>query len=387
MARRSVAAVYAGGFLGPFSASLSSAILPELGAAFGISQEAAAWAVPAYLVPFATLMLVSGAIGRRLGVSRTNTTAFALLIGTSLMSAMSPNWHMFLAFQALCGALNAFTTPLLLATLGTITPGERLGRSLGMFAALQSLGLLAGPLASGLAATHSWRLAYAFVAVGGAAMLVAGLPRVPADNQPWGVLFSYLSVRWTHVLASVVFLAGASVNGLTPIVVLHSVDQWRLDSVGRGLLVMSGGVAAALVSRPVGALVDRLGTRRIVMWAIFSAILVVAPAPLMPSVWLFLPFWLLATAAYQVAIISLMTELMRRPGATSSISVFQGARFGGVALAPIASVPVYEYGVGWVFSLSVFRLLLALVLTPAVVGRPQHPTSVGARSTARKDRR
>ena len=69
----------------------------------------------------------------------------------SALCALSPTIEVFLAGRVLQGACNAFTTPLLLAGLGDHTPGKRLGRALGLFAAMQAAGQSFSPLITGLA--------------------------------------------------------------------------------------------------------------------------------------------------------------------------------------------------------------------------------------------
>src|SRR3712207_8399026 len=54
----------------------------------------------------------------------------------------------------------AFTTPLLLAALAADTPGERLGRTMGAFAAVQTAGIVSAPLVGGVAGHADLRPAF-----------------------------------------------------------------------------------------------------------------------------------------------------------------------------------------------------------------------------------
>ncbi|MGZ4279783.1 MAG: MFS transporter, partial [Solirubrobacteraceae bacterium] len=52
--------LYVGGFLGPFGGGVLAVLIPQLRDAFSASTGAVAAAIPAYLVPFAAVQLVSG---------------------------------------------------------------------------------------------------------------------------------------------------------------------------------------------------------------------------------------------------------------------------------------------------------------------------------------
>jgi MFS family permease len=120
-------ALYAGGFIGPFGGGMVTVLIPELRDAFGVSSSTASLALTAYLVPFAVLQLASGA------------------------AALATGFAAFLVARAVQGAANAFTTPLVLATLAEDTPDEDIGRTMGTFAAVQTAGIVGAPLVGGLA--------------------------------------------------------------------------------------------------------------------------------------------------------------------------------------------------------------------------------------------
>src|SRR3712207_1187454 len=73
--------LYVGGFLGPFGGAVLAVLIPQLRDAFDASTGTIAAAVPAYLVPFALLQLVSGTLGEQLGPRRVVRTGYVVLIG------------------------------------------------------------------------------------------------------------------------------------------------------------------------------------------------------------------------------------------------------------------------------------------------------------------
>src|SRR5215211_3989401 len=52
--------LYVGGFLGPFGGAIVAVLIPQLRDSFDASTAAVAASIPAYLVPFALVQLVSG---------------------------------------------------------------------------------------------------------------------------------------------------------------------------------------------------------------------------------------------------------------------------------------------------------------------------------------
>ena len=164
--------LHLGGFIGPFGGAVLAVLVPELRDAFDATTAQIALAVPAYLVPFALLQVVSGTLGERLGRRRTVQAAYLAYALASVATALAPTIGVFLVGRAFQGVANAFTTPLLMAALADVVPRERLGRSIGTFAGVQAAGISFAPLLGGLAAEVSWRLAFFAPAVVSLALML-----------------------------------------------------------------------------------------------------------------------------------------------------------------------------------------------------------------------
>src|SRR3954452_19888086 len=103
--------LYIGGFLGPFGGGVVAVLVPQLREAFDATTAGVALSIPAYLVPFAVLQLVSGTLRERCGrrsVVRTGYIAYAIL---SVAASFVLNLGGFLVLRALQGSANAFLTP------------------------------------------------------------------------------------------------------------------------------------------------------------------------------------------------------------------------------------------------------------------------------------
>jgi MFS family permease len=370
--RLSVAALYAGGFLGPFAGGVTVSMLPELGAEFGVSAEVASSSLTAYLVPFAALMLVSGTLGARWGARRSVLLAYLVYVASSAVCALAGGFVLFQTGRVVQGAANAFTTPLLLAAVAAETPPQRLGRALGLFSSLQAAGNTSAPLLGGLAAEASWRLAFVGVAVVAAALALAGLPEGTTISESEPVR---LRSAWRPPVPRVglVALVGwGCLGGLTFLVAFRAEDTFGLGAGARGVLLTGFGVFSLLSARAVGRLIDRIGGRRsVVIGALASAgpVALVGVLPWLPAVAV---LWALAGVTAQFFLVGMNALVFSGdgPNRAGAVSVVQSMRFTGAALAPVAFTPIYNAAPVVAFLLPAVVLS---IIAPAVLGWRRAP--------------
>ncbi|GLZ37324.1 MFS transporter [Actinokineospora sp. NBRC 105648] len=342
--RITLAALYAGGFLGPFAGGITTSMLPELGQDYGVSTQAAAYSLTAYLVPFAALMLFSGTLGARWGASRSVRVAYLVYVVASLGCALAEDYPLFLVARAVQGGANAFTTPLLLAAVATITPPERLGRTLGLFSSLQAAGQTSAPLLGGLAAEANWRIAFVGVAVVSAALALAGLPEQMRERQETRVT---LRSAWRPAVlrAGWVALVGwACLGGMSVLLALRAQDVFGLGAAERGLVLTGFGVVGLLSARPVGRGIDRIGARRAVLIGSVAGavpIALVGTLTWLPAV---VALWALTGVAAQLLLVGVNALVLsgEGPNRAGAVSVVQSMRFTGAALSPLAFTPLYR---------------------------------------------
>jgi MFS family permease len=342
--RLAVAGLHAGGFLGPFGGGLTVSALPEVGADFGVTAAVASATITAYLVPFAVVMLFSGTWGARWGVRRSVVTAYLVYVVSSLLCVWAPTFELLLAGRAVQGVANAFTTPLLLATIAATTPRDRLGRALGLFGSLQAAGQTSGPLFGGLAAETDWRLVFVGAAVAALALAVIGLP--PSEDRPAEDRVS-LRAAWRPAVlrASAVAMVGwGCLGGITFLVAFRVDDAFGLGAGERGVLLTAFGVVGILTARPVGHWVDRVGGRRAALVGAVAAAVPVALIGLAPSLVAVIAAWAVAGLCAQLVLVGLNALILTGDGdnRAGSISVVQAFRFVGAAAAPLALTPVYH---------------------------------------------
>ncbi len=317
-------------------------LIPELRAAFDATTAEVALAIPAYLVPFAALMLVSGTIGERLGrrrVVRAGYVAYALF---SVLAALAPTLEVFMGARALQGAANAFLTPLVLAGLAELVPGERLGRAVGTFAAVQTAAIALSPLCGGLLGEIDWRMAFLVPAAVAVALAFVPPPDSVrgADAQPARLRSAF--TRRVGVLSATAFAGYISVTGIGFLVAVRAADAFGLGSSERGLLLAAFGVSGMVLGRSAGRLVDRFGRIPVAIGgatacAILVALLGEAGSPAMLAA-----LWFLAgggSALLWAGVNTMAVEAVpdNRAGATSVVSAF---KFAGNAAAPLVWLPL-----------------------------------------------
>lgn len=343
--RLAVGALYAGGFLGPFGAGMVTPVLPEIGADFHQSTGTAALSVTAYLLPFAICMLVSGTLGERWGAVRTTRLAYLGYLVVSLVCVLPGPFWLFLVARAGQGAANSFTTPLLLAAVAQVVPKERLGRALGLFAALQSAGQTTAPLIAGLVAAASWRYAFVASAVVAGVLAVIGLPGSVGERDRRTDRVSLRSAFRPAVLRVGLagFIGWGCLGGLAFLVSFRAGDAFGLSADGRGVLLTAFGVVGILTARPVGHLVDRWGGAVALSLGMVTGAVLLAAFALVPSLVAAGVLWAIAGISSQFVLVGVNALALSGEGARGGVvSVIQACRFLGAAASPVVFTPAYH---------------------------------------------
>jgi MFS family permease len=335
--------LYIGGFLGPFGGGVVAVLVPQLRDAFDASTATVAASIPAYLVPFAALQLVSGTVGERLGRRRVVRTGYLFYVAFSVFAGLAPGIGLFLVARALQGAANAFLTPLLLAGLADEVPPRQIGRAVGTFAAVQTAAVALSPLCGGVLGAVDWRLAFfvpALVAAG-----LALLPPADAKRREGEVpRLRAVMTRRIGLLSGAAFAGYAGVTGVGFLVAVLAADDFGLESVTRGVLLAGFGVAGMVSGRPAGDAVDRYGRVPVALAGAATCAVLVVLLGLAPSAAWLGALWFatgLGSALIWAGINTLAVEAVpgNRAGGTSVVSAF---KFAGNAAAPVMWLPLYH---------------------------------------------
>ncbi|WP_030708789.1 MFS transporter [Streptomyces sp. NRRL F-2580] len=142
------------------------------------------WAVDAYVIVFAALLIPAGALGDRYGRKGALLAGLGLFAAGGAASALAQDPAVLIAGRGVCGAGAALIMPATMSVLVHLTPPERRGRALATWTLSAGLGGLAGNVGGGLAGEYlTWRALFWAVVPLGALLALAvarAVPRTPS---------------------------------------------------------------------------------------------------------------------------------------------------------------------------------------------------------------
>jgi EmrB/QacA subfamily drug resistance transporter len=162
--------------------SVVNVALPAMQRTFGTSFGALQWVMNGYLLALASLILLGGAAGDRLGRRRVFIVGLCVFVTASIACALAPSSLYLVLARFVQGVGSAMLTPTSLAIIGAAYRGEARGPAIGTWAAAGALMTALGPPLGGwLVDTVGWRsIFFLNVPVGVAALLIA--LKLPKDG-------------------------------------------------------------------------------------------------------------------------------------------------------------------------------------------------------------
>lgn len=176
--------------------------LPTLAAELGASAGQLQWMVDAYVLVFAGLLLVAGALSDRYGRRLMLVVGLALFGVGSALAPFVGSADQLILLRAFMGLGAAFTMPATLSIIGDVFEATERPKAIAVWSAVSGLGIIAGPLLGGWLLEHFlWSSVFVvnvpFVAIGIAATLAVvpksrATKRVPLD--PIGAVLSVVAL-------------------------------------------------------------------------------------------------------------------------------------------------------------------------------------------------
>jgi len=165
-------------------ASVVNVALPAIGRSLGARMAGLQWVVDAYTLPFAALMLSTGAFADRAGASRAfalGTTVFTL---ASVACGLAPDLPLLIGARVVQGMAAAVVLPASLSLVRQAFPEPaRRARAVATWAAGGSAAVALGPVAGGLLTTAwDWRGIF-FVNLPVGALILTLLVRAPRSAR------------------------------------------------------------------------------------------------------------------------------------------------------------------------------------------------------------
>ncbi len=170
-------------------------LLPVYADAFGVSpaESSLALSLPCAMLAVALLVVspLSEVWGRK-PVMTVSLFASALL---TVVAAIVPDWHGFLALRALTGLAASGLPAVAMAYLGEEMHGRAIGLSMGLLIGGNALGGMAGRLIAGIIADHaSWRIGLGLIGVLALLAAIAFKVALPPSRR-----FVAHPMRWREV--------------------------------------------------------------------------------------------------------------------------------------------------------------------------------------------
>lgn len=252
-------------------------------------------------VSWAAMQLVGGFLADRIGrkpVVSLPTFAFVLLY---YLAAVSDHWLTMVAFLVLANSISAFQWPAFLSILAESVSTRRQGAAFSLMELFVVLGITVGPA---VGATLLPRLAFPGLMIGTAllalpcamirtALLRETKPKVPKGSGPRGRRL-FQRRHWPFLLAAVFFALTLTLTIYGPFITLYAKDIIGLGESRINLMFAAGGLAAVVLSLLGGKIIDRTGSRRVLMFCLLVF-------PLVFIVWTLTRSFLWSSAIYVVS--------------------------------------------------------------------------------------
>jgi MFS family permease len=130
--------------------------VPRLALALRPTAGELLWIVDAYVLTFAGLLLVGGTLGDRFGRKPALLLGLLVFGAGSGLAAWAGSPMQLILGRAIMGVSGALIMPATLSTVTNIFAGGERTRAIAIWSAVPVLGLVAGPVVSGLLLEHFW---------------------------------------------------------------------------------------------------------------------------------------------------------------------------------------------------------------------------------------
>ncbi|MBV6702063.1 MFS transporter [Kitasatospora aureofaciens] len=132
--------------------------LPHVMSGVHASLDEGLWVFSAYILGYATLLIVAGRLGDLFGPRRVYLYGLAIFVGASCLCGIAPNAGVLIAARTVQGIGGAMLAPQILPIVTMVFPPSKWGAAFGFTGALSGLAVLTGPTLGGVIVSYlDWR--------------------------------------------------------------------------------------------------------------------------------------------------------------------------------------------------------------------------------------
>ncbi|MGC4805058.1 DHA2 family efflux MFS transporter permease subunit [Micromonospora sp. DT233] len=169
-----------GFFLTMLDVSIVNIAIPDIRADFGTTLPTVLWAVNAYVLVVAVLLITAGRLGDLYGPRRLFVLGSTVFTVSSLLCGLAQGPGQLIAARALQGLGAALLLPQTMAMIVSLFPPTRRGLAMGVWGAVGGIAAVAGPSVGGLLVTTlGWRWIFLVNVPIGVATVILALVAVP----------------------------------------------------------------------------------------------------------------------------------------------------------------------------------------------------------------
>lgn len=268
-----LAATVLGSSLAFVDATVVNIALPTIGAELDTGMSGLAWTVNAYTLTLASLILLGGSLGDRLGRRRVFVVGVLWFAAASMLCGLAPNVETLVCARALQGVGGALLTPGSLAIIQSSFRNDDRARAIGAWSGLGGIAGAAGPFLGGwLIGVASWRWIFLINLPVAIAVVLIAQRHVPESRDP-------AAAQHTDVTGAVLVAVGlaALTYGLVawPGAGLTAPEVWM--SLGAGVLAIVGFLVWEARARepmlPLGIFASRVfSATNVVTFVVYAAL-------------------------------------------------------------------------------------------------------------------
>ncbi|MEU8995618.1 MFS transporter [Streptomyces caniferus] len=208
-----VATAYLSLFMVSADNSIINTAVPRISASLGASTPAVQFAIDAYMLVFASSLIIAGSAVDRMGARRSYAVGVSLFTAASLLGAFAPSVPALVLSRAGMGIGAAFIVPSIFGLFATELTDSGRRRVLALWPAVVGLGVAIGPVLGGLLLTRFWygsifliNVPVGVIALIGAATLIERRDPAPTRARP-DLTGAVLLLTGVAVFASAIIFA------------------------------------------------------------------------------------------------------------------------------------------------------------------------------------